>query len=132
MPRGQHGKDSKYWHIRLRDPKKLKSMRTVDRGLVKQVVGKDKKGNWIDQNIMVKKSHAKQSGSSLKITNEKVRRTFRDKKIPLSNITQRKGGAESDFIVKKVPKCPCSKIRSKGRGQGLGRGKGKGPIGRMK
>jgi len=29
-----------------------------------------------------------------------------------------------------MPKCPGSKIRSKGKGRGLGRGKGKGPIGR--
>lgn len=31
-----------------------------------------------------------------------------------------------------MPKCPGSKIRSKGKGRGLGVGKGKGPIGRRK
>lgn len=34
--------------------------------------------------------------------------------------------------VKKKPKCPGSKIRSKGKGRGLGTGKGKGPIGRRR
>jgi len=31
-----------------------------------------------------------------------------------------------------MPKCPGSKIRSKGKGRGLGIGRGKGPIGRKK
>ena len=101
MPRGHHGKTSKYFHIRLRDPKKLKNMRTVDRGDVKQVMGKDKKGNWVEQNIMVKRNHAKVNGSRLTITNKKVRKKFREKKLPLSKIIHRKDGGEADYKLKR-------------------------------
>ena len=104
MARGHHGDKSKYFHIRLRDPKKLKNMRTVDRGPVKQVVGKDKKGRWVNQNILVKKSHAKVSGSRLIIKDEKVWSFMRDNKHPLSMIFRRKDAGSADYHIKKIKK----------------------------
>jgi len=104
MARGHHGDKSKYFHIRLRDPKKLKNMRTVDRGPVKQVVGKDKKGRWVNQNIMVKKSHAKASGSRLIIKDKKVRGFMRENRHSLINIFRRKDAGSADYHIKKKKK----------------------------
>lgn len=102
MPRGQHGKDSKYFHIRLADPKTLKNMRTVDRGAVKQVVGISRKTKKsVDQNVLVLKRHAKQSGNKLIIKSKKVRESFKKKKIPLSRIFRRKDGGDADYKIKR-------------------------------
>jgi len=97
----KHGPDSKYWHIRLVNPKTLKTMRTVDRPPIKQVTGKNKAGRWVDQNIMIKKSQAKKSGSHLIIKNAKVKKALKDKGLNPSAIISLKGGGEADFIMKR-------------------------------
>jgi len=100
----KHGPDSSYWHIRLVNPKTLKNMKTVNRPPVKQVVGVNKDGHWIDQNIMVRKSNAKKSGSKLIITNAKVKKALKEKGISPSAIIHMKDGGEADFIVRKHAK----------------------------
>jgi hypothetical protein len=96
----KHGPHSKYWHIRLKNPKILKNMKTVDRNPIKQVVGKDKNGHWIDQNVMVKKSHAKKSGSHLIITNAKVKKALKGKSLNPSKIVHLKSGGEADYTIR--------------------------------
>jgi len=101
MPRGVHGEKSKLWHIRLRNPKNLRNMRTVKRGSIKQVVGIDKKTRkWVEQNIMIWKKDAKKSGSRLVVTNKRVRRRLKKMGIPLSKIFHRKTGGYSDYAIK--------------------------------
>jgi len=103
VPKGHHGKDSKYWHIRLREPADLKNMKTVERGPVKQIRGISKRSNeWVDQNVMVKKKDAKKSGSRLIITNKKVRKHLKEMKIPLSRIFRRSNAGDADYKIKKV------------------------------
>lgn len=103
MPQGHHGKDSKYWHIRIRKPGNLRNMKTVERGPVKQVRGISKRSSkWVDQNIMVKKKDAKKSGSKLIITNKKVRKHLKEMKIPLSKIFRRTDAGEADYKIGKV------------------------------
>jgi len=97
----KHGPDSKYWHIRLRNPKLLKNMKTVARGPVKQVTGVMKDGLWVDQNIMILKGKAKKKGSKLIITNAKVRKWMKEHKYKQSAIKPLKGGGEADFTIKR-------------------------------
>jgi hypothetical protein len=100
----KHGPNSKYWHIRLVNPKLLKNMKTVDRPPLKQVSGKDRKGHWIDQNVMVQKRHAKKSGSHLVITNNKVKKALKERGLNPSAIIPLKGGGEADYTIKKEKK----------------------------
>jgi hypothetical protein len=102
--RMKHGANSKFWHIRLVNPKLLKSMKTVTRGPIKQVVGKNKGGHWTDQNVMVKKGNAKKSGSKLIITNSKVKKALIEKGFNPSAIIHLNGGGDSDFTVKQKGK----------------------------
>lgn len=95
----KHGPDSKYWHIRLVNPKSLKTMRTVDRPPVKQVTGINRDGHWVDQNIMIKKGNAKKVGSKLIIKDAKVKTWLKKKGINVSAIISLKGGGEADFMV---------------------------------
>ena len=131
MPRGKH-EEGDFYHIRLRDPDKLRSMRTTKFGPLKKVRGIDKRtGKWVDQNIMVPKRSAKESGPKLIIKNKKMKQQLEDEGFKLSSIQRSKSRGRMDYTIKKKP-CPGSKVRSKGRGQGRGYGKGKGPIGRYK
>jgi len=101
MPRGMHGEKAKLWHIRLRNPKNLVNMRTVKRGVVKQVVGIDKKTKkWVEQNIMIWKKHARKKGNRLVVTNKKVRSRLKKMGIPLSKIFKRKNGGYSDYTIR--------------------------------
>lgn len=105
MPRRKHGEKSKFWHIRIRKPDSLNEMRTVVRGPIKQVMGKSKKtGKWVEQNIMIKKSQAKQAGSRLIIKSKKVRDELKRKGISLSNIVKSKTGGDADYDFKKKNK----------------------------
>jgi len=99
--RRKHGAESRYYHIRLRDPKQLKNMRTVKRGPVKQVVGKNKKNEWVDQNILVEKKHAHKSGSRLVIKNKSIIKTLKEKGITVSSVVHDRTGGEMDYKIKK-------------------------------
>ena len=92
--------ESRYIHIRLRDPKGLRSMRTVERGPIKQVMGKDKHGDWVEQNILIKKQQIKKSGSKIVITNKKTREAVKQK-ISLSSVVHDPSGGEMDYKIKK-------------------------------
>jgi len=133
MPRGFHGKDGKYIHIRLRDPKNFSRMRTVDMGDgIKQVMGKVKnKQQWQPQNVMVPVKKIDKKNGQLSVKSKKLRNHLKHLGVSLSKVKRMKTRGENDY-KHPAPPCPSSRIRSKGRGQGKGFGKGKGPIGRMK
>jgi len=127
MKKGDHGKESKLLHVRLRSPKQFSKMRTVDRGHgVKQVIGKVKgKDEWRAQNIMIPKAKARKHGNNISIKTKKMRQHLKDLGISVSKIKRMKSRGENDY---KHP-APKTKIRSKGKGRGKGYGKGSGPRG---
>jgi len=133
MPRGFHGKESKYIHIRLRAPETFSSMRTIDVGNgVKQVTGKVKnKKEWQPQNVMVPVNKVTKTGNGITVKSKKLKDHLKHLGVKTSKITRMKSRGENDY-KHPTPPCPGSRIRSKGKGLGKGRGKGKGPIGRMK
>lgn len=101
MSIGKHGKASKYFHIRLISPKGITGMVTAKRGPVKQVVGK-KKGKWVEQNIMIRKEDARVTKSRLILTDDKVRRFFKKRDIPIGCIVRRKTAGVSDYKIQKT------------------------------
>jgi len=97
--RGNHGKDSKFIHIRIRHPGRFTKMRTIDLGNnVKQVLGKVKgKKQWLPQNVMIPKTKVKKHGDKVSIKTKKMRDHLRNLGISVSKIKRMKGRGENDY-----------------------------------
>ena len=99
MPRGFHGKDGKYIHIRLRDPKQFVKMRTIDVGEgVKQVTGKVKKGKqWKPQNVMVPVTKVNNKNGKLIAKSKKLKDHLKSLGISLSKAKRMKSRGANDY-----------------------------------
>ena len=106
MPRGKH-EEGDYYHIRLRDPDKLRNMKTTQHGLLKKVRGIDKKtGKWGDQNILIPKRNAEVQGLRLIIKTKKLKQEMQEDGILVSSIVRAKMRGRMDFKAKRKKHSP--------------------------
>jgi len=97
--KGDHGKDSKYIHVRFRHPDEFSRMRTIDLGNgVKEVFGKTKGGKkWLPQNIMIPTSKISKHGSRIAVKSAKMREHLKKLNIKVSKIKRMKRRGENDY-----------------------------------